>query len=265
MHLRFPILYSAVALIAVLRIDAQEPAGRMSLSVTQGRMTCTIRNYPITEVLDELGARTRVGFVVAEDLADSRVSVNLVNVPIDEGVRRLLRGYDAFLYYGGSDDASSSLRTVWIYPKGSGSVVRPVPPESWAASAELRERVGDADARVREQAYMALMLRPDAASRELVLNALRGATETDDALRQRLLSRATQQGMEVPRDLLADVARADGSEMIRLLALDALASDPAVQDVAASLANDPSPVVQQRAKEILMEWQPSPSRRKPPQ
>jgi hypothetical protein len=66
--------------------------------------------------------------------------------------------------------------------------------------------------------------------------------------------------MDIPRDLLADVARTDASEVLRLLALDALAVDAAVKDVAASLLQDPSSLVQRRAKEILAEWDTLPSR-----
>jgi hypothetical protein len=148
-----------------------------------------------------------------------------------------LRRYDAFLYYGGTDSTPASLRVVWIYRKGSGAALQPVPPESWAATPELQQGVRDPDPAVRERAYVALMSRHDAVSREIVLNALRGATENDDGVRQRLLSSAVQQAMDIPQDLLADVARTDPSEVLRLLALDALAVDAAVKDVAASLGH----------------------------
>jgi hypothetical protein len=214
-------------------------------------MTCSIENASLLQVLEELGGRTGVAFVAAQSIGDDRVSLEVVDVLFDEGLRRLLRSYDAFLYYSASDEAVSSLRAVWIYAKGAGTALQPVPQETEAAVAELRERLGDADPRVREQAYMALISRPDDASRELVLNALRGSTETDEDLRQRLLLGTIHQGMDVPRDLLADLALADGSELLRLLALDALADDPTVGDVAAAAVNDPSPMVRQRAQEIL--------------
>jgi hypothetical protein len=38
---------------------------------------------------------------------------------------------------------------------------------------------------------------------------------------------------------------------LRVLALDALAENPAIESIAASVANDPSPMVRQRAQEIL--------------
>jgi type II secretory pathway component GspD/PulD (secretin) len=260
MPLRQLMLCTLFALTAVLRAAAQGPPGRLSLTIADGRVTCAIENSPIGEVLQEFGARTQVNFVTSDNVADDRISLNLDNVPFEEAVRRLLRRYDAFLYYGGTDSAPASLRAVWIYPKGSGAALQPVPPESWAATPELQQGVRDPDPAVRERAYVALMSRHDAVSREMVLNALRGATENDDGVRQRLLSSAVQQAMDIPPDLLADVARTDASEVLRLLALDALAVDAAVKDVAASLLQDPSSLVQRRAKEILAEWDTLPSR-----
>src|SRR4029453_11948891 len=151
MHLRCLPLCSLFALTPVLRADAQEPQGRMSLTIADGRVTCAIKNSPIGEVLQECGARTQLAFVARDDVADDRISLNLDNVPFEEAVRRLLRRYDAFLYYAATDSPPASLRVVWIYPKGSGAALQPVPPESWAATAELQQGVRDPDPAVRER------------------------------------------------------------------------------------------------------------------
>ena len=117
--------------------------------------------------------------------------------------------------------------------------------------AALRERIDDPDPQVREHAYMALLARQDDTSRELVWAALRGATESDEDLRQRILASAMNQSVDLPPDLLADLALVDGSEVLRVLALDALADGPRSEDVAVTAASDPSPMVRQRAEEIL--------------
>ena len=57
--------------------------------------------------------------------------------------------------------------------------------------------------------------------------------------------------MELPADLLTYLARWDGSEAIRLMALDALTLEPALKDVAQAALDDSSALVRQRAKEIL--------------
>ena len=244
-------------------LAAQDTASRLSMRVEHGRLTCDIRNVTLSEVLDTLGRQTRVAFTLGDGIEPPLVSLQLADVPVEEGVRQLLRAYDVFLYYAAGPAGRSSLQAVWVFPKGLGASARPVPPDVWAGSAELRERARSGDVHTREQAYVALMSRPDAESRAAVLDALRGATETDQGLRQRLWSHAFQQGMDVPGDLLAEVARIDGSEMVRLMALDALAGDPAVRDVAAALVDDPSAVVQRRAREIVAEWE-TPRRPVPP-
>jgi hypothetical protein len=237
------------------RIEAQKAPPLMSVEVVNGRMTCDIRDAPLVEVLEAIGARTRVTLVPGAALAAERVSLQLTAVPLDEGLRRLLAGYDTFLYYGADTSGRSSLQAVWVYQRGTGSAARPVPPEQWAGSAELRERSRSGDDGTREQAYMALLSRPDAESRTVVLDALRGSTENNAGLRERLLSAAMQQGMDVPRELLTDVARTDPSEMVRVIALEALAGDPTAREVAGGLLDDPSPLVQQRARDIMAETQ----------
>jgi hypothetical protein len=96
-----------------------------------------------------------------------------------------------------------------------------------------------------------LMLRRDEASRNLVWNALRGGTENDEEFRQRLLTHALNEGIDLPPGLLTDLVRADPSEMIRLLALDALANHPEGMEAATTAAADTSRMVRERAEQIL--------------
>ena len=240
----------AFSLVVVSLAVAQESAARMSITVEKGRMTCSIDNSSLLEVLEDLGAKTAIAFVPAESIANDRVSLEVVDLPVDDGIRQLLRDYDSFPFDAPGDDRFSSLRVVWLYAKGAGSALQPVPRES-SNVAELREQVASPDARVREHAYSALLARPDDHSRELVWSALRGATEIDEDLRQQILVNAMNLGMDVPQDLLANLVMGNDSATLRVLALDALAENPAIESVAASVANDPSPMVRQRAQEIL--------------
>jgi len=240
----------AFSLVAVSPAVAQESAARMSITVEKGRMTCSIDNSSLLEVLEDLGGKTAIAFVPAESIANDRLSLEVADVPVDDGIRQLLRDYDTFLYYAPGDDSVASLRVVWLYAKGAGSTLQPVPQES-SSVAELREQVASPDARVREHAYIVLLARPDDQSRELVWSALRGATEIDEDLRQQILVSAMNRGTDVPQDLLANLVLGNDSATLRVLALDALAEDPTVESVATSVANDQSPMVRQRAQEIL--------------
>jgi len=225
------------------------------ITVQNGRLTASIQDYPMGSALEELSSQITVTLILAEDLdiEGDRVSAELKDVPLDEGLRRLLNDYDTFFYYGVAGNTPSSLRTVWIYPKGAASALKPVPPEAWASTKELEASLVDWNPEIRERAYEALMSRPGSGSRELVLQALRGASETDEEMRQRILSSAISRGMRLPPDLLTDLARWDASEGIRLMALDALTGDPVVKELAVAALGDPSQAVRERAKEILAE------------
>jgi HEAT repeat protein len=242
--------------------NAQQPdlvehsaAGQMSIAIEEGRISGSIRNCVLGAVLEEIGSRSGLPLIAADDIEvqSARVSAELARVPLDEGLRQLLKDYDTFFYYGAVGNASSSLRAVWIYRKGTAAALRPVPPEAWAGVKELRASLADFDPEVRGRAYEALISRPDRESRELVIQALRGAVEPDAAVRERILSSAFSTGMALPPDLLTDLARWDGSEGIRLMALDALATEPTWVEVARAALTDSSELVRERAKQILAE------------
>lgn len=238
-----------------LVLQSPSSAGQMSIAIEKGRITASIRNSPFDAVLEQLASQTGAAFVPADDLdiRAIRVSAELAGVPLDEGLRLLFNNYDVFFYYGAVGTAPSSLRTVWFYRKGAAANLRPVPPEVWASTKDLQAAIADPDPVVRARAYEALMSRPDRESRELVLLALRGLSETDDAVRERTLAIASSTDMPLPSDLLMDLVRSDRHEGVRLNALNALASEPTLKEAARAALNDPSQTVRKRAKVILAE------------
>jgi HEAT repeat protein len=238
-----------IAALATLTA-AQEPS---SVSVEKGRLTVRARNAPIRGLLEEFESKTRIRIVVAEEIEEVEVSADFAAVPLDIGLRALLGNYDAFFYYGGSSDDPPSLRAVWVFPKGAAASLRPVPPEAWAGARELERAVAHPDPHMRQQAYEALMKRPDSSSRDLLIQAIRGVGETDDGLRQTILSAAVAKGVDIPPDVLFELARADSSEHVRWMALDALAQHPAAREAARTALTDASPAVRQRAADILIE------------
>lgn len=239
---------------------AQEaPAGaipgiRSPLTVDDGRVTATLERAPLLSVLEELSSRTRIAITPGAGLEAAVVSAELKSVPVEQSLRDLLQQVDAFFFYSSGDGRkAASLAAVWVYPRGAAATLRPVPLEAWAAAADIELALNDRDDTVREQAYEALMNRPDRTSRNRVILAIRGATETDAELRQRLLSSALTRGIEVPRDVLMDLVRGDGTDAIRLMALEALAGDEAARELAVAASNDPSEVVRERAREFVAE------------
>jgi hypothetical protein len=233
--------------------DPQAPAeSGLSVAIAGGRMTAAIADAPLLAVLEALSSRTRISIVPGTGLEDERLSATINGEPVLDAIRRLLKDYDTFFYFSPSPQQSPALpAAIWVYPKGAGALLRPVPPETWAGSRELEMALRDKEPAVREKAYEVLMSRPDATSHNLVILAIRGASENDVELRQRLFSTASSKGIKLPIDVLADLVRADSSEEIRMMALDALAGEPDARAIATGALTDPSEVVRERAKDML--------------
>jgi len=222
-------------------------AGGMMQAQEGGREPATLG-----AVLAAIGERSGIAIVVATpDIEQDPVSVDIKGMSLDRALRELLKPYDAFFLYGSTTTAPAELRGVWIYRQGTATLLQPVPPETWASSRELKDALAQAEPGARERIYETLLTRPDPDSQAIVMQALRGTTEPDAELRERLLSSAISSGVAFPPGLLSEMAIADRSEAIRLMALDALVLDPDVTQVAQSALGDPSDVVRERAAQIL--------------
>jgi HEAT repeat protein len=185
-------------------------------------------------------------------LESRTISSDIRVLPLEEAIRKVLLDYDAFFFYDASA-APARLRTVWVFSKGSASDIRPVRPEQCASSKDIETALRESDPAARSLAYEALLERPDRHSRMLITEALRGIREPDAGVRERLLSMALSRGFELSPEVLADLARADASENIRLMAVDALAQHPSAKQIAEAALTDPSAAVRARAKEVLSE------------
>jgi hypothetical protein len=225
------------------------------LRLDKGRLTAKVRNARLLAVSERITEITAVNVIVDERLEDAELSKDVNSLPLDQALQRLLSDYDTFLFYGGveQDSASVALRRIWVYPKGSASSLKPFSPDVWASGTELEVASRNTDPEVRASAYAALMTRPDQRSRNLLIDALRGATERDAELRERLLSNALSRSFPIPDHVLIDLARADPSDQIRLIALDALSQHPSAAQMAEAAKADPSEAVRFRAEEILKE------------
>jgi len=71
----------AFSLVVVSPAVAQESATRMSITVEKGRMTCNIDNSSLLEVLEDLGGKTAIAFVPAENIANDRLSLEVADGP----------------------------------------------------------------------------------------------------------------------------------------------------------------------------------------
>jgi hypothetical protein len=244
---RWTVAVAALSLVAA--VQGQEPP---SVTYQEGRLSVRMKNVPVRQALDEVARQTSVKITVAEDIEDSSVSAQLSGVSPEAAFRLLLSRFDAFFYYGGGTGSEpAQLQAVWVFAKGRASGVQPVPVEKWAGARELEANLNHTDPRVRQRAWDALLARPDDRSRDLLIQAIRGGRERDEEVRQRIFSAALAKGLDIPPEVLSELARADSSEQIRWMALDAASHHPSAKQVAEAAMTDTSAAVRQRAEEIL--------------
>lgn len=221
---------------------------RSIINFKDGRLSVRVQNRPLEWVLEEISREGRVAIIRADGVGGERVSVQFQDLPLDEGLRQILKEKDAFFFYGVEEKPPASLRAIWIYPSRRGRGLAPVPPETWASTKELEGRLTEPDPQARSQAVEALVERKGDRALDVVLQALRDA---DEQVRSWALYSALSAGVELPTDSLIDLALHDPSHNVRFLALEALATDPNVRTVGEQALNDPSPHVRRKAQEIL--------------
>ncbi len=236
-----------------------------SVTFTDGRLTVQIQNRPLEWVLEEISRQSRVAIVRAAGVGGDRVPLALQGLPLDETLRQILTDHDAFFFYSVEKEAPALLRAGWVYPRGRGRGLAPVPPEEWASTRELcNEATANPDPAARARAVEILVERSGDQAMDVAGAALR---DRDADVRTRTLFGALRTGLPIPADRLAQLALADPSPNVRFLALEALPTDPKARttvDVAGIVIhalNDPSPHVRIKAQEILKPREPEPGAR----
>jgi HEAT repeat protein len=227
--------------------QAGEPRRRDTVRAKEGRLSVDVQGRSLEWVLGQISRAANVAFVTDEALPETTVSVQFGDIPLDEGLRRILKDQDSFFFYEAEGNAPSALRVVWVYPKGQGRSIQPVPPERWASTRDLEKLLTDPDADARSRAVESLIERQGEKARAVVLRALK-----DDSARVRTqaLYGAFSSGLELPADVLAE-ALDDPSSDVRFLALEAIAGRPEAAPLARRALGDASPHVRERAREIV--------------
>ena len=214
-------------------------------------LTLKAKSVPLAAILEAIGDAARVALVIpTEGVGDAPVSVEMPNYPLEEALRTLLADYDAFFYYGAGEKDPARLQIVWVYPKGKGQGLAPVPPEEWASSDEMRDQLASSDPEQRARAIDALVNRKGSAAQEEVMTAL----EDDNAtVRSQALYSAMNRALDLPPETLNKLATDDASPDVRFLALESLqaTNDPNLRALAEQALNDPDLNVQNKAREIL--------------
>jgi hypothetical protein len=221
---------------------------KAAVAFKNGRLSANIQDRSLERVADEFSRKTGVRVILDSELLRESVSIQFQSLSVEEGLRQLFRKHDAFFFYGVGKDESSALKVVWVYPKGRGRSVEPIPSEKWASTEELYRMLSDPDPKVRGRAFQGILERKG----DLALDAVQGALQDpDEQVRSSVLEAAIAAGIAPPPEFLRNVVLKDTSVYVRCLAVQALADSPDAQSVAESAMNDPSEAVRTQAQEIL--------------
>lgn len=92
----------------------------MLIHVDHGRLTVKLQEVPLERVLKEIERRAAIEISIRGVLTED-ISMEFQNLPLEEGLQRLLRGYGWMLFYAGSASQSGgSLERVIVVPAGEG-------------------------------------------------------------------------------------------------------------------------------------------------
>jgi hypothetical protein len=241
-----------------------KPAPRPVTITRDGTVSISATRLTLRAVLDDISVQAKLPIVLAESLEEERVSLQLGGASLEEGLKRLLAPYDAFYLFSPSEKEketlSPSIKGIWIYPKGEGLELQPVPPGLWASSKELEAQLDDPDPGVRSLTFEALIERHGARGLPFVL---RGLVDSDDSVRLTTLTAALNVGVEIPTTDLQALVVSDPLQGIRLRALEAIETRPEASAIAESVKNDPDEVIRNTAALLLKHLQDQ-NTKKPP-
>lgn len=221
----------------------------LRVSFENGLLDIHADHVRLASLLKEISRRAYVAIELDERVAGDRVSVEFTGLALEEGLRRVLAGYDVFTYHRGD----RGLLTVWVYGKLEGRGLIPVPYETWASTADLRKRLEDSDPAERAAALESLVERGGRTSEQEVVRAL---DDPDAEVRTVALNGALNEGLPLPGEKLADLAFNDSSYNVRFLALRNLAGQPGELPALEAALNDPNPVIRSYAEAAMLRLDP---------
>ena len=233
---------TAATALEMIRAGA---TGRLDITLEDGRLSLRVENTRLGPILGEISRQARIAVIMGDGVASQRLSAEFSDLPLDQGLRRILKDQDVFYYHRGG----ARLLTIWVYLKKQGRGLYPVPREEWASTAEFEKGLSHFDPAERAWALAALLERKgELTPRGAVLQAL---GDEDVHVRTSALYGALNEGIKLPPDTLSKLALEDPSMKIRFLALKGLAGDPSLEWIAEQALDDPNPVIRDYAEKVL--------------
>ena len=107
-----------ICFLLVICLNSYVAAGpiydKAGLQIKDGKISAVLVNTALRDIIRQVKAQDDIWFRVGEDLAGYNVSVRFTEIPLDEGLRRILKGLNHSLVY----NADSKVAGVFILGNG---------------------------------------------------------------------------------------------------------------------------------------------------
>ena len=94
---------------AVTADGSKNAPSSLSIVVEDGWISVSLENTRLGGVLDQISGDVRIAIMPGDGVGQQRVSVSFSDLPIDQGLRRILMGQDAFYYHRGRHSSAGDL------------------------------------------------------------------------------------------------------------------------------------------------------------
>jgi hypothetical protein len=223
------------------RVSAPAAALRQSAA---GLVTAKLHDVPLAAVLDDIAKQNALRIFISARV-DKRVTVDFRGLPLEEGLRRILRGTNFAFFYARGDRNRASLKLIGV------DVLPATENREYgdaASATPLARRIFQAnDGRLRAEAAKALAQSRDPSALGALAQAL--AEDGDQSVRAAAAEALGKSWSEVAVAPLSDALQ-DPSADVREAAARALGktwSDAATEPLLAALAYDRDPIVREQA------------------
>lgn len=80
-------------------VTAEPPLKRAELHITDGKISAMLVNTTLRDIISQAKAQYDIWFKAGEELSGYKVSVQFTDIPLNEGLRRILKGMNHSLVY----------------------------------------------------------------------------------------------------------------------------------------------------------------------
>jgi hypothetical protein len=226
-----------------------------NIEVDGNLLTLSVTNQALHDVAKTIAEQANLNIIIAEGLDNPNVNFIFDKQPLQSSLQKLFAHYDTFFLYSNETDRPAQLTAVWVYPKGMGALLSPLPAMA-QQSQQVALNTDDPDPNRRAAAITSILEQQGDAAADVLQLAL---DDPDEKVRMHALHSAGISSVPMPFDKLKAMALKDASATIRSMALAALYQQFEekrlnVEETMAAVnltLNDPDPVVTELAKQIM--------------